>query len=467
MRRVPFYLSIWLFFTACAPVTSHYLVVEQHLASHDARSADAAIEKQEKDYRKEDRLLYQLDRGMTLSLSGQFERSNQLLDRATQTAEALYTESITRHGAALLTNDYLLPYSGEDYERVMIHMISALNYAQMGQLDEALVECRRVNTALNKIHDQQFETDRGYQEDAFARYLSGALFEAAGEVNDAFLSYRKAYETYQVWVGTYGMPIPPMIGADLLRTSAALHLDEEHKAYKKLFPHTQWTPLKDKKSHGEILLVSLHGKSPRKEDAFLDLIINQNLWLSIIQTDVWRAHGATGNLPFAPIGQLVRVAFPQYVPDKTSVRHLEVTISGSKTPAGKSTLMSDLTAIAVRDLSDRINRIRIKAFARAALKALIVKGATDKAEAQYGRLGGLLIGTVAEAAAATTEVSDKRSWRTLPDEIHLTRIALPAGTYQLSPMFVGQSGVVIDTLPAQNITIGNGETKVLVVRTVR
>ncbi|MBI3597852.1 MAG: hypothetical protein HY201_00085, partial [Nitrospirae bacterium] len=87
-----------IFIVACAPVSTHYAFVDQRIAAHDGVGADAVIEKKEGGYGKNSRLLYLLDRGMTLSLSGQYEKSNQMLDQAAQTADALYTESLTLHG---------------------------------------------------------------------------------------------------------------------------------------------------------------------------------------------------------------------------------------------------------------------------------------------------------------------------------------------------------------------------------
>ncbi len=467
--RLLFIISLF-FLSACAPVSTHYVLVEKHLMAHDGASADAVVEKEQKGYGERNRLLYALDRGMTLSLSGQYEKSSQMLSDAAQIADELYTESLTRHGAALLTNDNLLPYSGEDFERVMIHLIAALNYAQLGELEGALVESRRVDTQLNSINDRYQDAKNGYKEDAFARYLAGVLYEAQGGsegMNNAFLSYRKAYETYRDWAATYGTAIPPMIGADLLRTTDALSLREEHEEYKKLFPGAIWTKNRDLKSQGEIIVISMHGKSPRKEDEFFDIVIDQNIWSSILSTAIWQSHVGSGNLPVSPAGQLVRLAFPKYIPEKSKVRHLNVSLSGEGAPrSAQSVLMEDITAIAQRNLQDRIARIRIKAITRATIKAFAVKKASDKASEQVPGVGGFLLGKVAEAAAATTEVADKRSWRTLPDEIHLTRIVVPPGNYQVATQFVSQYGESVDTASPRSVSVKAGEKKLIVVRTI-
>ena len=37
---------------------------------------------------------------------------------------------------------------------------------------------------------------RRYRNDGFARYVCGILYEAAGDLNNAFIAYRNAYEAY-------------------------------------------------------------------------------------------------------------------------------------------------------------------------------------------------------------------------------------------------------------------------------
>lgn len=459
-----------LLIAGCAPLSAHYPLVDQHLAAHDQVGADAIIQKEEARYGKNNRLLYLMDRGMTLSLSGRYKESNLMLDQAARVVDSLYTESLTKQGLSLLTSDNALPYAGEDYEQVMIHLISALNYAQLSQMNEALVECRRMDSLLNKINDQYQDKKNGYKEDAFARYLSGILYEAEGSregINNAFIAYRKAYDVYRDWEKTFGTPIPNMIEADLLRTSEALGMREEHEEYKKRFPMTRWTKLSDQKSKGEIVIVSMNGKSPRKEDAFLNIIVNDNIINTILSTAAWQPHVESGHFLLTTVGQVVRVAFPKYVPQKTNVDHLLVSLAGVSSYHSQSFLVEDMTKIAERNLSDRIGRISARAVGRAAMKAVAVRKATKKADEQISGGGGLFLGKIAEAAVALTETSDKRSWRTLPDQIHLTRMVVPPGTYRVTGQFIGRQGrKTIDTLSPSEVTLRAGEKRFLVTRSV-
>ncbi|MEK7286105.1 MAG: hypothetical protein AAB035_02260 [Nitrospirota bacterium] len=455
---------------ACSPFSAHYSLVDQSLAAHDQIGADAIIQKEEGRYGKNNRLLYLMDRGMTLSLSGRHKESNAMLEQANRVADGLYTESLTKHGLSLLTSDTALPYTGEDFEQVMIHLIMALNYAQLGEIDEALVECRRLDTTLNRINDADQDKKNGYKEDAFARYFSGILYEARGGregLNNAFISYRKGYEIYQDWEKTYGTPIPAMIAADLLRTSEALQMREEHEAYQKLFPTTRWSRIADQKSKAEVIVISMNGKSPYKENVYLDLVVNQNAVNTILATSHWEANVGSGEAVFSTLGQMVRVAFPRYVPQKSNTRHLLISLSGLKPFYGQSFLVHDITAIAKRSLDDRIVRISARAIARAALKAAAVRKASKKADSEISGGGGILLGKIAEAAVALTESADNRSWRTLPDQIHLSRMVVPPGTYKVSGQFIGQSGnKTIDTLLPREVTLKAGEKRFIVTRTV-
>ena len=227
----------FLFFllSACAPSLHHQALVEQNLLAHRYTDADAVVEKNKEDYGERNALLYYFDRGMLLHLAGRYEESNVFFEKAGALVEALYTQSVSTHAGALLTNDNLLPYEGEDFEKVLIHLFSALNYASMGQWDEALVEARRVDARLNLLNDR-YSPKSVYKEDAFARYLSGILYEARGESNDAFISYRKAYEAFQEYQKFYRTPIPERIGSDLITLSKILRLREEQHA--KRFRHS-------------------------------------------------------------------------------------------------------------------------------------------------------------------------------------------------------------------------------------
>ena len=204
------FLAVLGLSTGCSPSVNRYLLIEQSLLAGDPQRAAAIVEQAQKEYGTKGRLLYDMDRGMVLQLAGQYRQSSEALEQAEEEVERLYTRTIRSETAAFLTNDNVLPYEGDAYEHVLINVIKALNYASQGQLQEALVEARRIDHRLNVLSDRVKETSK-YRNDGFARYLSGILYEATGDLNNAFIAYRNAYEAYRAMSGWLRIPFPPSL----------------------------------------------------------------------------------------------------------------------------------------------------------------------------------------------------------------------------------------------------------------
>ena len=167
--------------TGCAGVSDHYLKVEQSLRHGDPEQAVHIVESAEPYYGAKSRLLYRMDRGMTLHLAGKYESSSAVLEQAEQDVEAAYTRRVRTEAKAFLINDTELPYEGDPYEQVMINVIKAVNYAAEGSWSESLVEARRIDNRLALLAGQTGAKD-GYRDDGLARYLSAVLYEAAGDM---------------------------------------------------------------------------------------------------------------------------------------------------------------------------------------------------------------------------------------------------------------------------------------------
>lgn len=141
------------------------------------------------------RLLYRLEKAMILDRLGKGDEARKLLLEADKIVDELYTTSITKTAASFIVNDSSTDYEGEDFEKVAIHTQLALSFLGEGQLQQARVEAKAINSRLQEIN-QKYDADskNRYQNDAFALYLSGLIFEAKGEWDDAIIDYRKALE---------------------------------------------------------------------------------------------------------------------------------------------------------------------------------------------------------------------------------------------------------------------------------
>jgi uncharacterized protein len=120
--------------------------------------------------------------------------------------------------------------------------------------------------------------------------------------------------------------------------------------------------------------------------------------------------------------------------------------------------MENITAIAVKDLEERLLRTMVKAVARAAWKYALAEGVRIGVREAVGqRDGGALAGAVAGAMArmiaVASEEADKRSWATLPDRIHIGRLRVPPGTYDVELRHMGMSGGVVGTQMVRNVTV--------------
>lgn len=373
-------LLVWLLGTlplldACGLSSKHYLRVEDSLRAGQLEQAARIIQNAEDDYGPKNRLLYWMDRGMTLQLAGQYKASNQVLEQADELVEDFYTRRLRDEVTALLVNDTQLPYRGDPYEQVMINVIKAFNYAFLQDIQEALIEARKIDHRLNVLTDST-EKDH-YHEDPFARYVTGIVYEVAGDLNDAFIAYRKAYEGYRVSRSWSGMVIPRLLKEGLLRVTEDLQLHSEHEAYRQAFPDVSWRSSTETQSLAHLVVISYNGKAPRKEDRFLTLPITLDA-LNVVQRArlpssrrAWHRRRARSRF-YGIQGYVVPIALPRLIPQKSRVAYGTVHVQGrDDSYQARTELVQDVAAVAKKNFNDQYPSLVTKALARAAIKWLL------------------------------------------------------------------------------------------------
>ena len=164
------------------------------------------------------------------------------------------------------------------------------------------------------------------------------------------------------------------------------------------------------------------------------------------------------------LGKSITVAFPDYVSDPFQ-------IAGSAVEAGgvsaQTELASDLAAIAKKDLAERQALIRTRAIARAAIKFILAKAASDEVAKKYGKNSWqhMLAQAGTAALAASTEGADTRAWATLPAQFRVARLRLPPGAHDVTVTYSGPTGATISTRLFQNVAITKGRRTYLHDRT--
>jgi len=190
---------------ACATFSDTIQSTERGLAQQQPKAALAAYEKVKPP--PQDLVLYLMNKGMLLRMSGDYPESTRTLEEAKGQIQGLRALSLREQALSITVNDATKSFIGEDYERVMVNNYLALNYLERGQLDAARVEALQVDLLLRE-KAQKITLASPYAEDAFARYLAGIVYEDEGEWSDAMISYRKAYEAYKKQLKSFSVAVP-------------------------------------------------------------------------------------------------------------------------------------------------------------------------------------------------------------------------------------------------------------------
>ncbi|TFG66113.1 MAG: hypothetical protein E4H28_02760 [Gemmatimonadales bacterium] len=385
-----------------------------------------------------DDLLATLNLATVEHYAGRFEGSNDHLLTADVEIDERYTKSVSRAAVSLITNDRVLAWMPSHLERLMIHVYGALNYVALGELDEAAVEARLLSQLLDEMREREPENiDR----DVFRTlsYFAGAVFETAGEWNDADVSYRHSGFEGEV------MPSPDQDGSDLgevvvliesgfvanrVEQSVNLLIDADDADYLR------------------------HGSNRARHRA-ASCLSRQRLAFA------YESFGASLDTDDCPprrpprqrrkrddedkegeeddqVAYLLRVAWPvmHRSVNALPVGSVRAYVASSSTQApvrdagaatmvsheGEDLLTADLSSAVIREFNSRAPGILIKALARAAVKYTVVHALADDSEAAQ---------VIGNAVTALLERADTRSWTLLPSDMHIVRLQLPVGTHRV------------------------------------
>ncbi len=127
----------------------HYSELDKLMKSEECDRASALMAESKDNYGNDSRLIFLMDTAMVHLECGNYIQANKYFHEAEALGEKLWTESVSRQAISLVSSDLVLQYPGEDFERALINLFSALCYLRLREYDEALVECRRLDTLLS------------------------------------------------------------------------------------------------------------------------------------------------------------------------------------------------------------------------------------------------------------------------------------------------------------------------------
>lgn len=383
--------------------------VEHYLAGGDTDTALALAERTHQSDRDEG--LLALHRGMILRVAGEYEQSIEAFTRAGEILGELEAVSLSEVAAGLTLSEQLGAWSGALHERILLHVYQALNFLESGQPQAALIEARRIDFGLRRIDNRFGRAPHGG--DAFARYLSGLIYELNGEYSDARISLRKALEVYDAH---NDLPVPDELLRRLILLSERDGLTDEARQYRERLGQDAQALAT---GHGEVFVVLHNGLAPALESHSLTV----QDWSS---------------------GYYYRIALPALRP-RSGTATRAVAVSGEHRAVSEA--VENIALVARRDLDAALPGLQARAIARNVARHQASRAVSEESETL-----ALLLNFFATAA----EQADTRNWRTLPANIHLLRLPLPEGTYDIEVELFGTGRTTASARVFENIEVRPG-----------
>jgi hypothetical protein len=371
-------------------------------------------------YSSRDGILYYLDKGMLTHYAGLYAESSDLLQAGERAIEEAYTKSIVQELGTYLLNDTVRDYAGEDYEDIYINAFNALNYYHRGDLEEAMVEVRRLNNKIRnlsnkygvftselqkKAMDESLsippnpQAPAAFYDSALARYLGMLFYRGTGRFDDA------------------------RIDADYLRLAFANSPG--------LYPHPLPASLDDEQTippgMARLNVIGFAGLGPVKVAETIRLPLGE--------------------------GRYVKISLPRMVYRSSQVARIEIVFDDGR--SFDLELLEDIEAVARETYKAREGLIYLKTIIRAALKS--TGSALFDAMAEDTEGGVSLLYSVlslgSQIFAEASEKADLRISRYFPARAYVGGISLLPGRYSCEAVYYNASGRVLTSFRYEDIPV--------------
>lgn len=356
-----------------------------------------------------------LERATVLMAEGKYELSSRDFQAADADLEVLDLDSDTDGSIGkYLWSDDATNYRPPAYEKSLVNTLNMLNYLAGGRLSGARVEARRLTVSEQYLRDHE----DAKQLAALGSYLAGFTFERSGRWDQAMRYYADAKERG-------GLPTLDEAIASLHRRTGAWD--------KRMGPPPSRGEAPGNDGTGEILVVVGTGRAPYKRPVRLPI----GLGVAYLTTPTCAPHclnrkqRAQANR-LAAKGLTTWLNYPEMRRVRTRVSGATVQVGGAPIVGGAAL---DIESAAIKTFERAKGLMLMASFTRAITRALagagteaVVRGAAgDNGGGVLGFLAGMLI----EGVMVATDVPDTRSWSSLPGRMHVFRVRVPPGVYEV------------------------------------
>jgi len=451
-----------LFLVGCAPRVALMQSVRTDMSASQYQKAYTTYSQKVGKTSRVDELL---NLGLLAFEAGDYQKSFSVLSDAERLAEERLTKSLSREAVALALSDKMGAYQGTVFDKAMLHYYRGLGFLAQKNLESATVEGRAI---AHYLEVNARESKRTYKDDGFLQWYSGSLYDAFGQYNDAWISYKRAREIYADY---YGVREPSFLCPVTYAAVRKVGVAESEQELLQQCPAADSIP----SGWGRVIVLCEAGLAPP--------IREENIMLPIYKNDPHDFRDENEREHFAhdvalrrghdyhqdsdvELDYLLRVALPYYAGDYSGTQIAQVVVKDATDREIPAELAQNIGGILRQDLADRQPVIIVRAITR----ALIKYGATKAAEAAGDKKNetlGAIFGAVVNAAGALTEAADVRSWETLPDRIYAADFRLPPGPHNLRAVFQDDLGGVVFRHDFPPVEVKSGDVVFLRARCMR
>jgi hypothetical protein len=418
----------------------------------NATGYNAAIKTLSAKLDSSDRDLYGMELGRIQQLAGDYQGSiktfNQVINdvQNQQLAAKIRASNVLAQTGSMMTNDNSLPYRVKDYELIFLFNYQVLNYLAIGDIQDALVSIRQSDQqqqwyvqehlyelqqaqAISAQNNWSFNPLRyGVTKDTyslaqqvtdpmqneFAYYLSGIIYEATGDYNDAFISMQNAYNLD---------PNNSMIRNKLLNVLQEKGNGSQLQYYLKKFGLRAAPNIPA--NNGQVVVIYEQGLVPPMHEADFPIVFQ-----GVAQT----------------------FTFPVYKAAQNPLSYLTIsTINNNQVNSiGNTQKLVNVQALAAKSLVQNYPIIFIREALRIASQGVILNPNQGKNSNVNQNLITVLAASVYSQIMAG---ADLRSWLTLPNNIQALQAYLPSANISLILDQGGMKQTVPVTINANRTTI--------------
>ena len=128
-----------------------------------------------------------MERGAILHHAGHYEESIAALLKASALIKQQDIISAADQAGSMVTGEWATEYKGEHAERLLVHTYLMMDFLLTGKPESALVEAKQALEIFDRY-------PKATARDHFTRALIAHCFEINGEINGAYIEYKKLAE---------------------------------------------------------------------------------------------------------------------------------------------------------------------------------------------------------------------------------------------------------------------------------